>query len=284
MDLFNKTRKRRLFRKGLPVIAAATAVAPDVKAAIFPKASGETKVVAVFGTTESHNGIGHEQYIRQIFESKQNWRLIFVRANKMFNPELISDADLLMVCRDEKNDPIDFTRENALLSETIDKGASLWTDENVKAIITNVQKRGMGLLALHNTILCGNSRFMDFIDVRGIEAHEFQPIWHTRINKAHPIMTGIGKFSIMHDEQLAVIIKSKDTETLFETTSVHEKRQAISGWALKRGSGRIVGLLPGSTNHAYQSPEYCNIVWRAAHWAMNRDIQPYPDARNTLYD
>jgi len=284
MGLFNKTGKRRLFRKGLPALTAATAAVTDAKAAIFPKTSGVTKVVAIFGTTESHNGIGHEHYIRQIFESKQNWRLIFVRANKMFNPELISDADLLMVCRDEKNDPIDFTRENALISETIDKGTRLWTDENVKAIITNVQKRGMGLLALHNTILCGNSQFMDFIDVRGIEAHELQPIWHTRINKAHPIMRGIGKFSIMHDEQLAVIIKSKATATLFESTSVHEKRQAVSGWALESGRGRIAGLLPGSTIHAYQTPEYQNILWRAAHWAMNRDIQPYPNAQNTLYN
>ncbi|MBT4483003.1 MAG: hypothetical protein HOC71_04915 [Candidatus Latescibacteria bacterium] len=283
MGLFNKTRKRRLFRKGLPAVAAATVAAHDVKAAIFPKTSGEIKVVAIFGTTENHNGIGHEQYIRRIFESKQNWRLIFVRANKMFNPELISDADLLMVCRDDKNDPIDFTRENALLSETIDKGTRLWTDDNVKAIISNVRSRGMGLLTLHNTILCGNSRFMDFIDVRGIEAHAFQPIWHTRINKAHPIMEGVGKFSIMHDEQLAVIIKSKTTATLFESTSVHEKRQAISGWALKRGEGRIAGLLPGSTVHAYETPEYQNIVWRAAHWALKHEIPTYPKAKNRYY-
>ena len=79
-------------------------------------------------------------------------------------------------------------------------------------------------------------------------------------------MQGIGKFMIANDEQLAVIIKSQSTATLFETTAIHEKRQVISGWALDRGNGRIAGLLPGHTVDTYQEPEYRNIIWRAAHW------------------
>jgi len=114
--------------------------------------------------------------------------------------------------------------------------------------------------------------------------HEFEPLWIRRLNQNHPITKGIGKFLIAHDEQYAVLIKSESTATLFETTAIHEKRQAISGWALESGNGRIVGLLPGSTIHAYLAPEYRNIIWRAAHWAMKRDIQPYPNAKNTLYD
>jgi len=284
MGLFNKAGRRGVLRAGLPFTAAATAAVPVANAALRPKAPGETKVVAIFGTTDRHNGIGHEVHVRHIFESKKDWRLIFVRANRMFSPQLISDADLLLVCRDGSPDPIDLTAEDGFLSDTMVQGAALWTDENVNAIIDNVKNRGMGLLAIHNTVLCGNWRFTDFIDVRGIGPHTFEPIWHTRINKAHPVMEGIGKFAILHDEQLSVIIKSSSTETLFESTSVHEKRQAISGWALESGKGRIVGLLPGSTIHAYQSPEYRNILWRAAHWAMKRTIQPYPNAENTLYD
>ena len=284
MGLFNKINKRKLSRAGIPVLAASTAVTPRANAAIRPKAPGETKVVAIFGTTDRHNGIGHEIHIRQIFKSKKDWRMIFVRANKYFTPDLISDADLLITCRAVGADPLDIFAEDGSVSDKLVKGAMLWTDTNVKAIIDNVRNRGMGLLAIHNTVLCDNREFMDFIDVEGIGPHAFEPIWYTRINKTHPVMQGIGKFSILHDEQLSVIIKSGSTSTLFESTSVHEKRQAISGWALESGKGRIVGLLPGSTIHAYKTPEYQNILWRSAHWAMNREIQLYPDAHNRYYN
>lgn len=280
MGLFNKAKRRRALRAGLPLLAASNVVEPHANAALSPKAPGETKVVAIFGITDRHNGIGQEIYIRQIFESKKDWRLVFVRANKYFTPELISDADLLITCRARGADPIDIFTEDSSVSDKPVKGATLWTDTNVKAIIDNVRNRGMGLLAIHNTVLCGNRQFMDFIDVRGIGPHMFEPIWYTRINKAHPVMKGVGKFSVLHDEQLAVIIKSGSTETLFESTAVHEKRQAVSGWALERGKGRIIGLLPGSTIHAYQTPEYQNIIWRAAHWVIRRDIPAYPKAGN----
>jgi hypothetical protein len=284
MGLFNTIKRRGFLRIGLPSIAGVTAAIPDTNAAVRPKASGETKIVALFGTTATNNGIGHELCIRNIFESKKDWRLIFVRANRFFTPQLISDADLLITCRDSSADPIDLFSPETGVAESVVQGSALWTDDNVGAIIDNVRGRGMGLLALHNTVLCGNNRFTDFLDVRGIGPHMFEPMWYTRINNDHPVMRGIGKFSAMHDEQLAVIIKSASTATLFESTSVHEKRQAVSGWALERGNGRIVGLLPGSTIHAYQAPEYRNIVWRAAHWAMNRTIQPYPAAENRYYD
>jgi len=284
MGLFNKVQKRRVLRAGLPSLAAGTAAVSSVHAAIRPKAPGETKVVAIFGTNDSHNGVGYEINVRKIFESKKDWRLICVRANKLFTPELISDADLLIICQMKGADPVDFFTRDGGLADTIVEGASLWTDTNVKAIIDNVRNRGMGLIALHNTILAGNRQFMDFLDVREIMHNELEPLWVTRINKTHPIMQGIGKFMIANDEQFAVIIKSKSTATLFETTAIHEKRQVISGWALDSGNGRIVGLLPGHTMDAYQAPEYQNIIWRAAHWAMKRTIESYPNAKNRYYN
>jgi len=282
MGLFNKVGRKGMFSTGLSSFATVVTT-PEANAAIRPKASGETKVVALFGITDKYNGIGHEVCVRQIFESKKDWRFIFVRANKMFTPQLISDADLLMICRDNSPDTIDLSGEDGFLADAIVKGSTFYTDANVKAIIDNVRNRGMGLLAMHNTIMCGNKQFMDFMDVGGEGAHNLEPIWYTRMNKSHPIMQGIGKFPAIVDEQLSAIIRSTTTATLFESTAVHEKRQVISGWALDSGKGRIAGLLPGSTTHVYQAPEYQNIVWRAAHWAMRRDIPQYPKAKNTHY-
>ena len=206
-----------------------------------------------------------------------------MRANKMFTPQLISDADLLMICRDNSTDTVDLSGEDGLLADTMLKGSTFYTDANVRAIIDNVKNRGMGLLAMHNTIMCGNRQFLDFLDVNGEGPHNLEPIWYTRMNKTHPIMQGIGKFPAILDEQLSAIIRSTTTATLFESTAVHEKRQVVSGWALDSGKGRIAGLLPGSTIHVYQAPEYQNIVWRATHWAMRRDIPNYPKAKNTHY-
>jgi len=283
MGLFNKARKRGVLRAGIPSLAATFAVS-NVNAEIRPKAPGETKIVAIFGSNDSHNGIGYEIHVRKIFESKKDWRLISVRANKLFTPELINDADLLITCQMKGNDPIDYFTVDGGLADTMVEGAPLWTDANVKAIIDNVRSRGMGLLALHNTILAGNRQFMEFLDVREVMYHELEPLWVTNINKNHPIMNGVGKFLIDNDKQFAVIIRSKSTATLFQTTAIHEKRQVISGWALESGKGRIVGLLPGKTTDAYQTPEYQNIIWRSACWAMKRDIPQYPNAKNRYYD
>lgn len=284
MPLFKKVRKRKGRQASLPSLVPAVLASPEANAAPRPKAPGETKVVALFGTTGTNNGIGHEIQIRRIFESKKDWRLIFVRADKFFTPGLISDADLLMMCRDGSAPPIDLFAPDTGVAETLVPGSSVWTEENVSVIIDNVRNRGMGLLALHNTIRSGNRLFTDFLDVTNIKKYEIEPLWVKGLNHNHPITTGIGKFLISHDEQYAVLIKSASTVTLFETTAIHEKRQAVSGWARERGSGRIAGLLPGSTIHAYQAPEYQTIIWRAAHWVMNRSIPPYPKARNTLYD
>jgi type 1 glutamine amidotransferase len=256
----------------------------EAEAAIKPKAAGETKVVALLGNTEWNNGLGHELCIRKIFASKKDWRLIFVRNSKAFTPNLIADADLLITCRAEGKDPIDLSSPDSGVAEKLVEGAVFWTEKNINAIIDNVKNRGMGLIALHNSITAADPKFDEFLDISPIPAHEFEPLWVTRINKEHPITKETGKFLIGNDEQFLVLIKSPSTSTLFETTAIHEKRQGVSGWALERGKGRIVGLLPGSAVHAYQAPEYRNIFWRAAHWAMKRDIQAYPEAQNTLYD
>ena len=284
MALFTKKRRRGAFRAGLASLVASAAIVPDASAAPRAKAAGEIKVVALFGTTDMNNGIGHELKVRSIFESKRDWRVTAVRGSKYFTPALISDADLLIICRDNSADPIDIFTDGSGVSDTVVEGTQFWTDTNIDAVIDNVRNRGMGLLALHNTIMSGSLKFEDFLDVKPLKKHMFEPLWAKKLNREHPVTKGVGKFIISRDEQYGVMIKSPTTATLFETTSVHEKRQVVSGWALERGRGRIVGLLPGSTVHAYNAPEYRNIVWRAAHWAMNRKIESYPEADNTLYD
>jgi hypothetical protein len=277
-----KTNHHRGTETGVLSLAAAAA-ATGAGAVTQQNARGETKIVAVFGSTDSCGSMGYEIHVRSIFESRKDWRMLTIRSGGLFTPEHIADADLLIVSHPQGGELINYFTPDAGLADTVVEAPSFWTDRNVDAIIGQVKNRGMGLLALSNTVLCGNRRFLEFLDVREVKPHEIEPLWVTRISQTHPIMKGIGKFLVDNDAQPAVIIRSKGTDTLFQTTAIHEKRQAISGWALESGKGRIVGLLPGVTIDAYKTPEYQNIIWRAAHWAMRREIMPYPRAHNRYY-
>ena len=281
MTLFNKQRRRRAFKTGIASFATAAFVTPEAGAAINPKAPGETKIVAFMGGDYGHNSIPLEMHIREIFSPKQDWRILFVRASRFFTPELLSDADLLIISRHSRPDDIGWRTEG--LVDTMKKGEHLWTDENVKAIIDNVRNRGMGFIALHNTVTSQNRDILNLLDIEPIMHNEIQPVWVHELNQNHPVTKGIGKFYINLDEQFAAIIKSHSTTTLFETTAIHDKRHAIGGWCLEDGEGRVVGLLPGHTVFPYRTPEYQTILWRSAHWAMKRDIPRFAGEKNTLY-
>jgi len=276
MALFTR-RKYRIVRNDITSIAATLSSTKvqsvDAESALRPKAPGETKVVAVFARDINHNGVAQEYYVRNIFKSKKDWRLIFVRVNRYFTPELISDADLVIVHHGRSWDTFD--SEKAPIAESIQNGAKIWTDENAEAVVDNVINRGMGFMPLHNTLYSMNSKIENLIDVAKIYHDEIQPLWIHSLNQEHQITKGISKFFINLDEQFGVVIKSKNTTTLFETTAMHDKRRVVSGWCLKRGKGRVVGLLPGHYKWAYRTLEYQEIFWRAAHWAMKKNIPPY---------
>lgn len=244
--------------------------------AVKPKAPGETKIVAVMGDYW-HNGMTQEISIRKIFSSNKDWRVIFVRAGRFLTPELLSDADLLITARYDGPDSMPWSPEG-LVDNVDGEPDQLWTDDNVKAIVENVRKRGMGYMALHCTLFCGKKDILDLMDIDPIMHNEVQPIWAFNLNKEHPITKGLPNFFINLDEQFAAVIKSQYTTTLFETTAMHDKRHAVGGWCLESGKGKVVCMLPGHTPWPYRVPEYQEILWRSAYWAMGRDIPAYPGA------
>ncbi len=274
MDVLRKPSRRKILKTGIASLAAAVVIKPEANAAVIPKAPGETKIVAFMGGDYGHNSIPYEMHIRSIFASKKDWRIIFVHASRFFTPELLRDTDLLITSRHSRPDDIGWRPEG--LSDYMEKGELLWNDENVKAIIDNVRNRGMGFMAVHNTLASRNNEIVDLLDIEPIPHKQIQPLWVRDLNQNHPITKDIGNFYINLDEQFAAVIKSNNTTTLFETTAMHDKGVAVGGWCLESGKGRIVGLLPGHFQWAYRVPEYQEIFWRSAHWAMKRDIPPYP--------
>lgn len=260
--------------RSFPQTAAAATVASAAETASpWAKRPGETKVVAMMGGDCEHNRTFPEMHIRGLFAPKKDWRILFVQSSEFFSPELISDADLLIVSRNGRPDDIRWRPGG--IADTLEKGSPFWTDGNAGAIIGNV-RRGMGFLALHDTIACGNRDIETFLGMTPIPHNEPQPLWIHDINRDHPVSGGTGRFLVSLDEQFAAILEDAKAQTLFLTTGMHDKRRAAGGWTIERSNGRIVVMLPGHTVYAYQTVEYQRLLWRAAHWAMHRDIPPFP--------
>jgi len=279
MALFR--RGRRLIGSSMRAFSASQVSAAETAGGVvMPKSPGETKVVAIMGGDYGHNPIFPELFVRGLFGSLPSWRIIFVQASRFFTPGLIADADLLITSRHMRPDDIDFRPDG--LVDSAGKGALLWTDENAAAIVANIRDRGMGFLAMHNTVSSGNKQIEDLLGVIPIPHNEIQPLWAHDLNGDHPITSGMGTFFLPLDEQFGAVVKSSYTTMLFQTTGIHDKRITVGGWCRENGRGRIVGLLPGHTRNTYAIPEFQEILWRAAHWAMNRNIPRFPGAVNAL--
>ena len=272
MDTLKKSSRRKALKTGLASIAAAAVTTPDANAAL--KAKGETKIVAVMGDYW-HPAASQERHVRQIFSSQKDWKIYFVMASSYLTPEFLSDTDLLITARYGGSDDPAWTPEPVVVSRP--DGDRIWTDEQAKSIFDNVRNRGMAWMACHCTLFSGRKDIEDFIGIEPILHQEIQPVIVQEINQNHPITKGIDKFFFNLDEQFDAYIKNpSETTVLFRTLAVHDKRNSLGGWCLERGKGRIVGLLPGHYQWTYREPEYQEIFWRSAHWAMRRDIPPYP--------
>ena len=225
--------RRHALTAGVAALSATVLASPYIHAADMTKTSGETKIVAFMGGDYGHNRVPYEIHIREIFSAKPDWRIIFVQASDFFTPELISDADLLILSRHSRPDDIGWRTTG--LADSMEKGAAFWTDRNVQAIIDNVRNRGMGLMALHNTIMSQHQGMTAFLEIDPFPHKEIQPLLIRDLNQDHPITSGIGNFFINLDEQFNVNLNAPDAVKLFGTTAVHDKGEATGGWCVERG-------------------------------------------------
>lgn len=275
MNVINNPSRRKILKTGIAAITSTAVMPQKSNAALQPKANGETRVVAVMGDYW-HPAVSQELHVRQIFSSNKNWKIYFVHASRFFTPELISDADLLITARYGGADSIGWSSEPIVESRPL--GDIFWTDDNADAIIDNVTNRGMAWMAVHCTLFSGIKKIEDFMGIEPILHQEIQPVVVREINHDHPITRGIEPFFFNLDEQFDAEIKNPaKTTVLFRTLAVHDQRNALGGWCLEQGKGRIVGLLPGHYQWSYRIPAYQDIFWRAAHWALRREIPPYHD-------
>lgn len=258
------------------VLSLAAAVTGDA-AYSAPKGPGETKVL-YFGGDYIHNGVGQERYLRQTF-SKTGWRMLFAQASHFITPEMLADTDLLMMTRTGAFDAQGFSPDG-IVEERPEPDPFL-SPEMERAIIDNVTNRGMGFIAFHCT--AGNPEHPDFMKFLGVKPFRtgarLQSVKCHNFNREHPITEGFSDFVIDLDENLRKEIDDDHAMVLFETTGVDDDSKATGGWVLERGRGRVVVLLAGHTNDPWKHSQYRQLHWRAAHWAMKREIPPFEMTR-----
>jgi len=264
--------RRTAITTGLASFAAAAAV-PLHTAFTAPKAPGETKVI-YFGGDYIHNGIGQERYIRQTF-SKTGWRMLFAQASRFITPGTLADTDLFMMTRTGAFDPQGFSPLG--LVEDRPEPDQLLPPETEDALIDNIRNRGMGFMALHCT--AGNPehpKLMELIGVKPLRSGApLQPVKFHGFNPDHPITRGFTDFEIDLDENLKKVIDEDKVTLLFNATGAQDGTVNYGGWCVEPGNGRIVVLLAGHTNSAWRHSKYRELHWRAAHWAMHREIPPF---------
>ncbi len=284
----NKSSRRKFISAGVATMAgsafmpskshAATTVMVSDKVisldySKYKKAPGETKVVYI-GGDGAHDGRMQMISIRNTF-GKTGWRLFFTADARFLRSELLNDTDLFMLTR--FNGSVEGWPPEPIW-EGQRSGDGFMSDELLETIIDNVSNRGMGLMALHctggprNTFKAG---FNEFMGIENIPHGPQQPVYLHKFNQKHPVTKGIEPFSFTRDENFGVYLIDNDAVPLYESVGIQDNRHDIAGWSIERGKGRIIGLRAGHTKEVWRHPIYTELHWRAAHWAMHRDIPPY---------
>lgn len=272
MSPTHKTTRRSVIRGGIASLASTAIITPKkTDAAVRPKAKGETKVVYL-GGDQLHNGMGQRQEIRSIF-SKTDWRLLFATDARHVTPELLKDADLLMITR--WGGAIEGWCPDAIQEGTMPNDGYM-SEELENAIVDNVTNRGMGFMAFHCTCWSPDfNKFNEMMGIKGIMHGPVQTVHMHNFNQNHPITQGIEDFDLPLDENFGVELLNEKAVPLYESTGADDKRHDIAGWCIEQGKGRIVGLAAGHTHTAWRHPDYRKLYWRGAHWALKRDIPPF---------
>ena len=262
--------RRTAIKTGL---AAMTAGIQAQKAECTSKTAGETKMI-YFGGDYVHNGIAQERYIRETF-SKSGWHLFFAQASRFITPSELNDTDLLIMNRTGAFDAQGFSAEG--LIENRPDPDPFMAPEMEDAVIENVEKRGMGFVALHCT--AGNPEHPKLMAMLGVKPQrsgaKLQPVRFHDFDQNHPITRGFSDFDLGIDENLKKEIIDPDATLLFRATGENDGEANNAGWCVERGRGRVVVLLAGHTGDAWSHPKYRELHWRAAQWALKRDIPPF---------
>ena len=272
----NKTTRRNILKSGIAALSAASL--PLNNALAIPKMPMETRAIVLVGDYW-HNVTAQESHWRNVLKGS-GIRLIFAQSSQFVTPEALELADLFIVARYSGPDSLGWVPDGMI--EDRPSGAPWMTPAQENAIVENV-RRGMGLLSMHSSIWNPkNTKYMELLGVIEPIMHgPVQPVKIHGINQKHPITKGLKDFDISLDENFGAVLDETKTTLLYKSTGQQDNRLDNAAWCRDEGNGRAVALLFGHVPQPFHAKEVKQVMWRSAHWAMNRDIPP--DALGTGY-
>ena len=266
-----KSAARRTFLKaGLAGLAVGTLASPKLIASL--EYTKQMRVL-ILGGDYYHGAVPIEIHWREVLKTS-NWQIMFAQSSQFVTPELLSSIDLFVLVRGEGPDSLGWSPDGIVEMRPLP--APFMTDAQEQAIVENVF-RGMGLLCMHSsTRHPGREKFLNLIGIEKQLRHgPLQRIKCHSLNQNHPITKGLNDFEVGLDQTRHAVVKENEVTVLFRSTGTKDNSEDTMGWCLERGKGRVAALLPGHLPSPRQSAQYKQIMWRAAHWALNLDI---PDA------
>ncbi len=254
----------------LGATALATSITGIGLGQVPAKGSNETRVV-FYGGNYWHNGVVYERHCREVF-GDTGWRLLFPQSSKFVTPELLETTDLFINVKEEGLDVPGFSPDGIV--EKRDEPAMFMTDEQEDSIVSNVRNRGMGLFCMHSSTRHHNRpKYHELIGIEGPISHGgFNNLTVTYIHPDHPITVGIPAYKIGRDQPRHVILKEDEVTVLIRAYADRDETEDVFGWCVERDNGRVVAFLPGHDPGPWNNQYHKLIMWRAAHWALKREI------------
>ncbi len=261
----SRLSRRNVLKTGITALTAGS-VTKYLFAA--PRQPDETRVLLIVGDYY-HGHLMHEHHWREVLQ-QTGWRLFFTQYSQFVTPEVLNEMDMFIMIRGKGPDLLGFSPDG-LVEHRV--APSDWmTAVQEDAIVENVH-RGMALICMHGSLRQPDRpRLQKLVGVSALPNHgPQQRIRFHSLNHNHPITEGIEEFSAT-DQQFGPEVIPEDITTLFMGRAEREDKDDYAGWCLERGEGRIVAMLPGHGTNPITRAFYKKMMWRAAHWALKRDI------------